>query len=289
MFELPYQKSVDRASPGCIIFLIDQSFSMTDPFAGSQKSKCEVVATAINRFIGELITTCEKGEEEPRGYFDVAVIGYTTDQNAIPRIGSLLQGNVRGMDLVSVVDLYRNPLDIEIRQKDDGLGGLINVNFPVWYRNPPPELMLGTPMCAALAHVHRVAQTWADTHPGSFPPVVIHLTDGESSDGNPEEVAVSLRAIGTDDGNLLLFNCHLSDSTALPVLFPSGEGELPDEYGRLLFRMSSLLPERMLQLASARNLQAPGGARGMAFNADSTSMLKLISVGTVISSAQNLR
>jgi hypothetical protein len=75
----------------------------------------------------------------------------------------------------------------------------------------------------------------------------------------------------------------------VPVLFPSSEGQLPDEFGRLLFRMSSLLPERMLHLASAKNLTAPAGARGMAFNADGTNMLKLISVGTVISTSQNLR
>src|SRR6266481_4505623 len=96
-----YQKNVDRASPGCIVFMIDQSFSMTDPFAATPKTKCEAVATAINRFIGELITTCEKGEEEPRHYFDVSVIGYTTDASGLARIGSLLQGSLQGRDLVS--------------------------------------------------------------------------------------------------------------------------------------------------------------------------------------------
>jgi hypothetical protein len=284
-----YQKNVDRANPGCIIFLIDQSFSMTDPFAGSPRSKCEAVATAINRFVGELITTCEKGEDEPRHYFDVGILGYTTDQAGQPRIGSLLQGNLRGQDLVSVIDLYRNPLDIEIRHRDDGAGGLFEFKFPIWYRNPPPELMLGTPMCGALNYCYQVASNWCIMHPSSYPPVLIHLTDGESSDGSPEETARGLQSLFTDDGNLLLFNCHLSDSKADPVLFPSQESQLPDEFGRLLFRMSSNLPERMLQLAAAKNLIAPAGARGMAFNADGTNMLKLISVGTVISSALNLR
>lgn len=286
---LMYDKNVDRAHPGCILFLIDQSFSMTDPFAGSPRSKCEAVATAINRFVGELITTCEKGEEEPRHYFDVGILGYTTDASGVPRIGSLLQGALRGRDLVSVIDLYRHPLDIEVRHKDDGMGGLLEVKFPIWYRNPPPEFMLGTPMCGALHYCHQVAEGWCGRHPESFPPVVIHLTDGESSDGPPEEPALKLQTLRTRDGNVLLFNCHLSDSTATPVLFPAHETLLPDEFSRLLFRMSSLLPERMMRLAGAKNLTAPAGARGMAFNADGTSMLKLISVGTVISSALNLR
>src|SRR5260370_39232381 len=115
-----YSKSVDRAFPGCIIFLVDQSFSMTDGFAGTPKPKCEAVATAINRFVGELITTCEKGEDEPRHYFDISILGYTTDQAGQPRIGSLLQGNLRGQALGSVIDPYRNPLDIEVRRRDDG-------------------------------------------------------------------------------------------------------------------------------------------------------------------------
>ncbi len=284
-----YEKNVDRSNPGCIVFLIDQSFSMTDPFAGSPRSKCEAVATAINRFVGELITTCEKGEDEPRHYFDVGVIGYTTDGAGLPRIGSLLQGPLFGHNLVSVVDLYRHPLDIEIRHRDDGAGGLLEVKFPIWYRNPPPELMLGTPMCGALEFCYNVIGPWTESHASSFPPIVIHLTDGESSDGDPEDPAAGLQSLFTNDGNLLLFNCHLSDSTAVPVLFPSSESQLPDEFGRLLFRMSSYLPERMMRMAASKSLAVPAGARGMAFNADGVNMLKLISVGTVISSPLNLR
>ena len=92
-----YQRNVERQHPGCIIFLVDQSRSMTDAFAGSTRSKSEAVATAINRFIGELITTCEKGEHEPRYYFDVGLIGYTTDPSAQPlfSVGRLLGARER--------------------------------------------------------------------------------------------------------------------------------------------------------------------------------------------------
>src|SRR5262249_8922243 len=155
-----YTKSVDRANPGCILFLVDQSFSMTDPFAGSPRSRIETVATAINRFLGELVTTCEKGEDKPRHYFDVGVIGYTTDQASSPVIGSLLQGALAGRNLVSVVELYDNPLDIELRHKDDGAGGLMEIRFPIWYRPPDPQTMLGTPMCAVLDFAWQIASDW---------------------------------------------------------------------------------------------------------------------------------
>jgi hypothetical protein len=53
--------------------------------------------------------------------------------------------------------------------------------------------------------------------------------------------------------------------------------------------MSSPLPQKLLQMAEVKGIQAPSGARGMMFNADSTRVLMLISVGTAIAAAQNLR
>ncbi len=207
----------------------------------------------------------------------------------MPIIGSLFGGPLAGRDLVSIVDLYDNPLTVETRQKDDGAGGLVSIDFPIWYRTPPAESMAGTPMCGALDRCCQVAGGWCAAHPDSFPPVVINLTDGEATDGNPEPFADTLKGFSTRDGNLLLFNCHLSTSTAEPVLFPASEGQLPDEYGRMLFRMSSELPEKLRQMAEAKRLPAGPGARGMAFNADGTSLLQLISVGTVIAAPGNLR
>ena len=89
---MPYDMQIDRANPGCIIFLVDQSNSMIDGIAGTARPKVETVATAINRFLAELITSCEKGEEKPRNYFDVGLIGYTTDQNGVAIIKPLFQG-----------------------------------------------------------------------------------------------------------------------------------------------------------------------------------------------------
>src|SRR4051812_19295513 len=106
-----HEKNVTRANPGCIIFLLDQSYSMNDGIAGSPRPKAEALATAINRFITDLIVRCEKGGEKPLHYFDLAVIGYTTDRGDPPNnvIGSVLQGDLAGRDIVSVVDLFDNP------------------------------------------------------------------------------------------------------------------------------------------------------------------------------------
>ncbi len=285
-----YEKSASRANPACIIFLLDQSYSMNNGIAGSPRPKIDALATGINRFIADLITLCEKGEDKPRNYFDVGVIGYTTDRNDPPNamIGPVLageNGTLTGRDLVSVSDLFDDPLAVEERQKmvDDGAGGLISTSFklPVWYRKPAEGAMSGTPMCAAINYVYNIAETWCASHPSSFPPVVIHLTDGESNDGDPVPFADALKSLSTEDGELLMFNCHLSESQASSVVFPSSEHILADELAKVLFRMSSELPDKTRGVAESKGVLCSPGARGMVFNADGAQMLMLIQMGTI--------
>jgi hypothetical protein len=285
-----YAMSASRANPACIIFLLDQSYSMNNGIAGTPRPKIDALATGINRFLADLITLCEKGEEKPRNYFDVGVIGYTTDRSDPPNaiVGPVLAGEagtLAGRDLVSVSELFDDPLAIEERQRmvDDGAGGLISTTFkmPVWYRKPPEGQMSGTPMCAALDYVRQIAEYWCASHPQSFPPVVMHLTDGEPTDGDPLPYAEALKSLSTEDGQLLLFNCHISESASNPVLFPNSEHILGDELAKALFRMSSELPDKLRGQAESKGVLCASGARGMVFNADGAQMLLLIQMGTV--------
>lgn len=293
-----YEKSAERANPACIIFLLDQSYSMNDGIAGTAKPKIDVLSAGINRFIADLISLCEKGEEEgPRHYFDVGVIGYTTDRSdpPIPIVGPVLEGErgtLAGRDLVSIPDLFNDPLVIEDRERTeyDDTGGLIKVKvkFPVWYRKPDPSAMSGTAMCRAFEYVKNVAEVWCASHPGSFPPVVIHLTDGEATDGDPEPWAEELKRLYTDDGELLLFNCHISESQAQSVAFPFSELTLTDDRAQVLFRMSSELPATVRARAEAKGISCPAASRGMVFNADAAQMIQLIQMGTVGAQAPTL-
>jgi hypothetical protein len=285
-----YQQSASRANPSCIIFLLDQSYSMNNGIAGSPRPKIDALATGINRFITDLIILCEKGEDRPRNYFDVGVIGYTTDRSDPPNpvVGPALagaNGTLAGRDLVTVNDLNDDPLAIEERQRsvDDGAGGLVSTTFkmPVWYRKPAEIQMGGTPMCAAFEYVRNVAEGWCASHPNSFPPIVIHLTDGEPTDGDPQANADSLQALSTSDGALLLFNCHLSESNAAAAVFPNSEHVLADNLAKALFRMSSELPDKLRNIAEAKGVLCGIGSRGMVFNADGAQMLMLIQMGTV--------
>jgi hypothetical protein len=288
----PYSQQITRSNPGCILFLADHSNSMLDGLAASSKPKIEQVASAINRFFAEIIAMCEKGEDLPRSYFDVGMIGYTTDANGVAIVGPLFQGALTGRELVSVPDLYESPLAVEDKKQfmDDGNGGLLErtVKTPIWYRPPERSTMYGTPMCTALGYAKQVIENWIATHPTSFPPLVINLTDGEATDGDDEmllQAAEEVRALATSDGNTLLFNIHLSARDAVPILLPASESQLPDDFAKTLFRMSSELPDKMRGMAEVKQLSAPLGCRLMGFNADSVGLLKLLSLGTVVADA----
>jgi len=274
----PQVWNVSRSKPGCYIFLLDESLSMEDTFGGSAMKKSDALADAINLFLAELIAQCEKGGKQPKHYFDVALVGYTTDEKGQPIVGSAFQGPLASndliqIDLVSILDLLDKPL----RVKEEG-----GVKIPIWY---DPVVGYGTPMSGGLEYCRGLAEMWVGNHPDSVPPIVIHVTDGEPSDGDPEPAARALQSVATAKGNTLLFNVHLSDKVATPTIFPSTDADLPDDFARMLFRMSSLLPDFCVAMAHEMGWDLEPGARGMAFNADSRAMSGLLNVGTLPSGA----
>jgi hypothetical protein len=114
-------------------------------------------------------------------------------------------------------------------------------------------------MCAALTQAATDLVSWCDAHSSSYPATVIH-TDGESTDGSPEDIASHLRQIQTNDGSILLFNLHVSSTRAEPIKFPSSESTLPDTYAKLLFRRSMVTCSRtqsLLRASMMRNHSVP--------------------------------
>jgi hypothetical protein len=271
---MPYSAEISRTNPACFLFLIDQSASMSDPLAGSSERKAEYLATVINRTLQELLIKCSAGEEIRR-YFQIGVIGYGAN------VGPALSGNLAGRSLVWVDEIYENPLRVDdvTRRVPDGAGGLVETSFklPVWFE---PVAQNGTPMCHAFTLGYQVLKDWVDTHPTSFPPVVINISDGEAGDGDPLPLASQIMQLATDDGNVLLLNLHLSSNRANPVFFPASETGLPDQFAQLLFRMSSVLPNNMRDTASQFGFNVPQDGRGFIFNADQTGIVGFLSIGT---------
>ena len=98
--------------------------------------------------------------------------------------------------------------------------------------------------------------------------------------GDPIPYAQAVRSLATSDGNVLLFNCHLSAASAETVLFPATNGALNDRLAKALFEMSSTLPDIFYRSALQEGFPLQAGARGMAFNADLVVLLKFLDMGT---------
>ena len=272
---MPYTAEISRTNPTCFLFLVDQSSSMLEPFGGQPgKQKSEGVADAINRLLQNLVLKCAKSEGI-RDYFYVGLVGYGG------RVTSALGGALAGQPMVPVSALANSPLRVEQRTRrvDDGAGGLIEqkFKFPVWFESKPSGR---TPMCQALATAKQSLEVFLGRFPACYPPLVVNITDGMSTDGDPLVAAKTLRDMTTADGNILLFNAHISASPANPVEFPAAEDGLPDNFAKLLFRMSSPLPPRLLEAAKSDGFPAHPGARGFVFNADLVSIIRFLDIGT---------
>jgi len=273
---MPYSAEISRANPSCFLFLIDQSGSMEDPFGagGSSRKKADLVADAINRLLQNLVIKCAK-EEGIRDYFHVGVIGYGE------KVGPALGGALAGRELAPISDIGNLPARVEQRTKkvEDGAGGLIDqaIRFPVWF---DPIGHGATPMCQALTQAHTILSNWLPQHADSFPPIVINITDGEATDGNPTAAATALRALESNDGNVLLFNIHLSSKGGSPIEFPDTPANLPDQYAQLMFDLSSTLTATMRSIAQQEGYAASESSRGFVFNADMVSVIKFLDIGT---------
>jgi uncharacterized protein YegL len=273
---MAYTAEISRSNPSCFVFLIDQSGSMGDTFcAGAPaRKKSEGVADAINKLLQNLVIKCAK-EEGVRDYFRLAVIGYGAT------VGPAYGGQLAARELVPVSDIANFPTRIEERKQkvEDGAGGLVEetVRFPIWFE---PVANGGTPMCKAFFQAIPLLQSWVSQYPNSFPPVVINITDGEATDGDPAPLAEQIKKVHTSDGEVLLFNVHLSSAANLPVEFPDSEAGLPDQFARLLFRMSSVLPTYIRDQARNEGYHVTEAPRGFVFNADLVSVIKFLDIGT---------
>lgn len=277
---MPYTAPINRSNPACVLLLIDQSGSMAEPFLGAPGlTKAAVVADAVNRTLQNLVLRSAK-LGGVRDYFHVGVIQYGKAVRA--GLGGAAPYDV----LLPISRLGEHPIRVEDRTRvvPDGAGGRAELpyKFPVWF---DPQTGGPTPMTEAFAAAGLAVKGFIDKHPKSFPPVVLNLTDGKPTDGNPQANARLIRNLATADGNAVVFNLLLSSAPLPAVAFPADEAGLADDFARMLFRMSSLLPEPLLRAARAEGYAAGPGARGLVLNADPTAVVRFLDVGTRIAPA----
>jgi uncharacterized protein YegL len=274
---------ISRDNPSCFLFLIDQSGSMEDEIAiGSEVQQlANGVADSINMWLQELSIKCAKSEGV-RDYYSVGVLGYGK------KVAPGFVGALAGRELIPISEIADNPARLDERTKKvpDGAGGIVDqsVRIPVWFE---PVAEGGTPMCRAAGEAKRILQDWIAEHPDSYPPTVIHITDGESTDGNPTSPLQELTDLSTSDGNVMLFNIHLSaKENAESVTFSDSPDDLPDTYSRMLFETASLLNPTMRALAKEHGFDTSEESRCFVLNGDLVLLVQAIDIGTRPSNVQ---
>lgn len=273
---MAYSAEISRNNPSCFLFVIDQSGSMSDNYVNVGKPKSEALADVINRMLQQLVIKCAKSEGV-RDYYNVGVIGYGANG-----VGAAFSGNLSGKNLVPISEIANNPARIEERNKkvSDGAGGLVDtsVKFPIWF---DPTAGGGTPMTEAFRQANDIMSEWLSLNPNCFPPVVIHITDGESTDGDPTEEMKRLTSQFSNDGNVILFNLHTNAKGINSISFPGPEIQLPDQYSEVLFNGASSLPNFMKNVASQEfGLNLTDGARAFVLNGDIDLIITAIEIGT---------
>ncbi|MDR1284672.1 MAG: hypothetical protein LBJ88_00555 [Campylobacteraceae bacterium] len=267
---------ISRKNPTAFLFVVDQSASMGYIMPSIGKPKAKHVADVINRTILNLIDLCNKADGV-RDYFHVGVICYSGKG-----VSNGLFKDPQKPILNLISDAAVNIIGVEtvIDKIDNGLGEIVErrAEFPVWVE---AEADGQTPMCEAFTKAKDALRDWCDEYQDSYPPTLIHVTDGDSTDGNPEAIAEDIKNISTLHGNTLIFNIHVSSFSANIIKYPYSDIDIQDEYAKQLFRMSSVFPQYLVDKALQRDYKINNGSRGFVFNADAAEIVNFLEIGTL--------
>ena len=286
-----YTAQITRNTPTAFIFLIDQSVSMQKytTLYGEEMPMAEAVARIVNHQLNELVLRCIKGSET-RDYYDIAIIGY--GENAY----SGWKGELEGRDFVKPSELKEHPYKkITTKKETRTRKGVkvVEVEEVQWIE---AEATQGwTRVHLAFEKAKGQLDEWMEKHHDKdcYPPTIINITDGEFNGATKEYVlqqANELKSMFTNDGNVILFNIHISANKAVCVTCPASKDEVSfSSLATTMYEMSSLLPMRYSdRIADLRGDGTPNNRyRAMSINADMSTLIQLMDIGTPTNISQN--
>lgn len=286
-----YTAQITRNTPTAFIFLIDQSVSMrqTTTLYGEEMPMAEAVARIVNHQLNELVLRCIKGSET-RDYYDIAIIGY--GENAY----SGWKGELEGRDFVKPSELKEHPYKkITTKKETRTRKGVkvVEVEEVQWVEAEATEGW--TRVHLAFEKAKGLLDEWMEKHheKDCYPPTIINITDGEFNGATKEYVlqqANELKSMFTNDGNVILFNIHISANKAVCVTCPASKDEVSfSSLATTMYEMSSLLPMRYSdRIADLRGDGTPNNRyRAMSINADMSTLIQLMDIGTPTNISQN--
>ena len=279
----PYTAQITRNTPTAFIFLVDQSVSMKrmTNLYGEEISLAEAVARIVNKQIYDLVLRCVK-MDEVRHYYDIAIIGYGHE------VYSGWNGDLSGRFFVSPEEIKNNPYKrITVREE-------VRTRKGVQVKEMEKNQWLEARCNGNWTHLHQafdkakdLLDEWMEEHheKDCYPPTIINITDGEFNHASREQViqqANELKSMFTNDGNVLLWNIHITPDGIKQVLLPINKAELnDDEYSEVLYDMSSLLPLRYNpDISKLRGDEPDVRHTAMSVNSDMSTLMQLMDIGT---------
>lgn len=208
-----YLQPSTRLTPALVVYLIDASASMNDP-CGPMLTKMSLVNAALREGVkGMVLRSMRDNKVQPR--YHIAMFAYST------KVLDLLDG------IRPLPDLMR-------------FGG-------------PPELQAGgdgTDTAAGFSYVERLLQQHLAQYKSCPAPLVCHLTDALRTTQDPSSIVQRIRALRVDDGPVLVENVLMAEKILRKPVKDwqkwsgvSKARHLADSYARLLYGLSSPLPE----------------------------------------------
>lgn len=286
-----YTAQITRNTPTAFIFLIDQSVSMrkTTTLYGEEMPMAEAVARIVNHQLNELVLRCIKGSET-RDYYDIAIIGYGEDAY------SGWKGELEGRDFVKPSELKEHPYKkITTKKETRTRKGVkvVEVEEVQWIEAEATKSW--TRVHHAFEKAKGLLDEWMEKHheKDCYPPTIINITDGEFNGATKEYVlqqANELKSMFTNDGNVILFNIHISANKAVCVTCPASKDEVSfSSLATTMYEMSSLLPIRYSdRIAELRGDGTPNNRyTAMSINADMSTLIQLMDIGTPTNISQN--
>ena len=205
-----YEKEANGRHPGLIIYLLDISGSMAEPFQGARK--IDYVNRALASTLQRMIQRSTKGRViSPR--YRLAMCAYSD-------------------------------------QALDMLGGIRTIDEVAAMGNPTLSPTNSTDTHAAFLWARDLLRRELPNLSGMPAPMVCHLTDGVYTASDPEPLAHEIMQMSNDDGHALVENIYvgpdLTDGTIGKIESWPGltdDSQLRNTYAKKLFHMSSSLPK----------------------------------------------
>ncbi len=284
-----YTRRFTRRYPGLFVILLDQSKSMAQEVDGRGCSKADFATTAINNLIYEMVQAAkfDVSTGKRRKYAYLSIFGY--NDTVYPLLSP------EPMDIPFLGDHQRGTVPIvrDVLDSHTGSYRQVTENRAFWIE---PRTQGKTQMAEAFGAARDVARSWLmqPPEPGQaprhecFPPIIINITDAQDNgNGNPIGIAHEIQREGTQQGSILIFNCHFTTQMGQSYIFPGSPQEvaqLDPPFASQICEMSSPMPEPLRKKATAEfglGREVAPGARCMVYNADTNILIKFLHWGTI--------